>query len=218
MQKKQLGTIFILVMTIGLLGAVAYFSIMLNNQGEKAVTTIKKTKASAQTYHKLLALNVTPVPTYGAGDSSSSSSTGGSSSSSVTAVPSPTAALISKNTVTPTSGASSSSPAPTPTAAPLPTTAPTRTPTAALPTSFPTPTAPLLAYRTLTPTPTLIPVKETGGSAPVPTATKTPTKTPTKAPQVTPQKTDTLPETGWVQYSSILFIVAAATVFVSFLF
>jgi hypothetical protein len=80
------------------------------------------------------------------------------------------------------------------------------------PTSIPTPTIALLAYRTTTITPTLIPVTNTGGEQikMSPTAVTTPTKTPTPA--------NKLPETGWVQLSTILFIVAATTVFVSFLF
>src|SRR3990167_5092493 len=57
MKKSNITTIFLLVMTFGLVGAIAYFSMLLNNKSGTAVTQIKKTKASAQTYHKLLALN-----------------------------------------------------------------------------------------------------------------------------------------------------------------
>jgi hypothetical protein len=218
MSKKKTGTVLVLVMTIGLLGAVAYFSMLLNKQGTESVTQVRKTKASAQTYHKLLALNVTPatgVPTSGA--SSSSSETGGSSSS-----------VSSSSSQSPTP---STRPAPTDEARSYTPISPTIAPTTApvpteplVPTSMPSPTAPLLAYRTITPT--LIPPKDTGGAFTVPTATHAPTKAPpTKAPTkaaapttIASQGTDTLPETGWVQFSSILFIVAAATVFVSFLF
>lgn len=194
-------------MTIGLLAAVAYFSLLLNNQGKTAVTQIKKTKASAITYHKLLALNdvnivaPTDVPTTDVTDNNSSSF------SPQTANISPTTALLAYQ---------STSPTPTPTVA-KPTTTPTAIPTVvqtvvSRPTSIPTPTTPLLVYRTLTPTATLIPVQSTGGTQSGVITSPSPTKT------TLATNGKTLPETGWVQLSTILFIVAATTVFVSFLF
>lgn len=211
MIKKKVGTVLLVVMTVGLLAAVIYFSFLLNNKGDKSVTQIKKTKASAQTYHKLLALNVTPIPSDQPDSGSSSSSNSFSSAASVTKTPTtppvnPT--LLANNTISPTLPASA-----VPTSTPVPT-----QPVVRPPTSIPTPTVPLLAYRTITPT--LIPVKDTGGTPGGVTIIPTATVIPSKAivPTKTTTKTDTLPETGWVQFSSILFIVAATTIFISFLF
>lgn len=202
-------------MTVGLLGAIVYFSIILSDQGKTAVTQIKKTKASAQTYHKLLALN----------DSSSSSSSestsidlsGSSSSSQMPAivqevsptktVPAPT--LLVYQSTSPTV---SPSPVIKPTAKPTlaPTVIMSTIPIISQPTIVPSPTTALLIYRTVSISPTLIPARSTGGTQIniSPTLTKLPTGMIDKK----------LPETGWVQLSTILFIVAATTVFVSFLF
>lgn len=206
-------------MTFGLVGAIAYFSLLLNNKSGTAVTQIKKTKASAQTYHKLFALDSAP----GGGTIVPTQASGGNVT--VTAVPStavlptqqpsvaPSAAptLLAQNNITPTV-------APSPTILPtiMSTIAPTPTSIPQTPTTAPSPTIPLLAYRTTTITPTLIPVANTGGEQTK--ASPTVTVSPTKAPTVTKLPDNKLPETGWVQLSTILFIVATTTVFVSFLF
>ena len=202
MKKSNITTVFLLVMTFGLVGAIAYFSMLLNNKSGTAVTQIKKTKASAQTYHKLLALNevpggVTLIPTEAVSVEVSPTQTvpgptGGSS-------PAPT--LLAQNNVTP-----SVTPSPTIMPTVVSTIVPTSTNIPPTSTKVPTPTVALLVYRTTTITPTLIPVANTGGGE----ITKTPTSA--KLPD------NKLPETGWVQLSTILFIVATATVFVSFLF
>lgn len=195
-------------MTFGLVGAIAYFSMLLNNSGKTGVTQIKKTKASAQTYHKLLALNEIPggetiTPTVEANVSNP------------TVIP----ALIAQNNITPTLGLQSTiAPTPVSTIIPTVTSIPTLIPTNIPPTmtKTPSPTVALLVYRTTTVTPTLIPVANTGGEQMYisPTVTIVSTKT----PAVTNLPDDKLPETGWVQLSTILFIVATTTVFVSFLF
>lgn len=198
MKKSNITTIFLLVMTFGLIGAIAYFSMLLNNKSGTAVTQIKKTKASAQTYHKLLALN---------------ESSDGGTVSNPTGQPSPSPAptLLAQNNIIPSVALS-------PTI--LPTVASTITPTPTdiplTPTKIPTPTVALLVYRTTSITPTLIPVANTGGEQTKvsPTATIAPSKVPTSA-KLPDNK---LPETGWVQLSTILFIVATTTVFISFLF
>ena len=194
MKKSNITTIFLLVMTFGLVGAIAYFSMLLNNKSGTAVTQIKKTKASAQTYHKLLALNDAP------------DASGGVSVTPIETVdnsvsPSPAPTLLVQNNVTPSVALSPTiMPTIVSTIAPMPTNIP---PT---PTKVPTPTVALLAYRTTTITPTLIPVANTGGEQI------------TKAPTTTKLPNNKLPETGWVQLSTILFIIATTAVFVSFLF
>ncbi|MEK7078467.1 MAG: hypothetical protein AAB929_00205 [Patescibacteria group bacterium] len=214
MKKSNITTIILLVMTFGLVGAIAYFSMLLNNKSGTAVTQIKKTKASAQTYHKLLALNEVPgggtvIPTEAVNVDASptqavSNPTGQPSSS-------PAPILLAQNNVTPSVALS-------PTV--LPTIASTIVPTPTnippTPTKVPTPTVALLVYRTTTITPTLIPVANTGGEQTK--VSPTMTITPSKALAVTKLPDNKLPETGWVQLSTILFIVATTTVFISFLF
>jgi len=45
-----------------------------------------------------------------------------------------------------------------------------------------------------------------------------PTKAPTPTQKIKPTGVQQLPETGWIQTSSILFIVAVSTIFFSLLF
>ncbi|PIQ71482.1 hypothetical protein COV87_03180 [Candidatus Roizmanbacteria bacterium CG11_big_fil_rev_8_21_14_0_20_37_16] len=100
----------------------------------------------------------------------------------------------------------------------VPTKAPTKAPTTAPvilaqePTDIPEPTKPastptlqpLLAYKSTSISPTLIPIS--------------PSKTPTPTKKIQPTGAQTLPETGWIQTSSLLFIVAMTTIFLSLLF
>lgn len=94
---------------------------------------------------------------------------------------------------------------------PNPTIVPTSTPAlialAPTLTLAPSPTIlPLLVYQSTTISPTLIPV------IPTAEATLTPTK------KVLPTGVGQLPASGWIQTSSILFIVAASTILFSLLF
>lgn len=205
-------------MTFGLVGAIAYFSMLLSNKSGTSVTQIKKTKASAQTYHKLFELDGTPgggtvIPTQVASGNVTVTVAPSSTVLPTQAVaPSAAPTLLAQNNITPTVVASSPTIVPTV----VSTIAPTPTSIPSTPTKAPTPTVPLLAYRTTSITPTLISVANTGGEQTKvsPTVTISPTKTPT----VTKLPDNKLPETGWVQLSTILFIVATTTVFVSFLF
>lgn len=215
MKKSNITTIFLLVMTFGLVGAIAYFSMLLNNKSGTSVTQIKKTKASAQTYHKLLALNEIPgggtvIPTQAANENVTvtvAPSNAVLPKQQASVAPSAAPTLLAQNNITPTVA---SSPTILPTVAPSPTNIPVT------PTNVPTATTALLVYRTTTVSPTLIPVANTGGEQikMSPTTVKTMTITPssTKLPS------DKLPESGWVQLSTILFIVATTTIFISFLF
>lgn len=224
MKKSNITTIFLLVMTFGLVGAIAYFSMLLNNKSGTSVTQIKKTKASAQTYHKLFELDNsqgggTVIPTQVAeGNVTVTVAPSGAvlptqQSSSQAVAPSAAPTLLAQNNITPTVVALSPTIIPTV----VSTIAPTPTSIPATPTNAPTPTIPLLAYRTTTITPTLIPVANTGGDQSK-VISPTTTITPSKAPSVTKLPDNKLPETGWVQLSTILFIVATTTVFISFLF
>lgn len=210
MKKNKLGTLLLVFITIGLLGAVIYFSMLLSNHTQSSVTQIKKTKASAQTYHALLALNVTGTlsPTDIPQDSTSNSSS--SVSSSVAQLPnvSPTQPLLAYSSTSPTAVPTKTiSPTAQPTSKPIisPTDTPVDTlipiPTKAV--TAPSPTSTLLVYRTIAA------VTPTGSSLVSPTQVLN---------QPTGVTNKQLPETGWVQLSTILFIVAATTVFISFLF
>ncbi|OGK62231.1 hypothetical protein A2446_05885 [Candidatus Roizmanbacteria bacterium RIFOXYC2_FULL_38_9] len=205
MKKKKIGTILILVMTMSIFGAIIYLSMLLSNKGEKSVTQIKKTKASAQTYHKLLALNVTPpdltdhsAPTV---IPDSVTSTG------ITSIPTPQSPSPKVPYVQTTLQPSVTVPTTTPVTMPSPT-----RPAPTLVVFTPTPTTMLLAYRTMTITPTLIPSRNTGGEEQKKSIS--PTFQPTRGAPIE----NKLPETGWVQLSTILFIVAVTTIFLSFLF
>lgn len=204
-KNKKLVTGALLIMTVVLLVATFYISALLSSPN-KSPTQIRKTKASAVTYKKEINL----VDNFGSGDGTPT----------VTPKPKPTLLVLAPTHI-PTDVPSSK----TPTKEPIkePTKAPTKAPTTAPvilaqePTDIPEPTKPaptptlqpLLAYKStsISPTPTLIPVKNTGGMS---------NPTPTKKLQ--PTGVQTLPETGWIQTSSILFIVAMTTIFFSLLF
>lgn len=93
----------------------------------------------------------------------------------------------------------------------IPTLVPTIIPTLMPPT--PTPTlSPLLAYKsTGGVTPTLIPLSNTGGMI-------DPTKVPSPTRKIQPTGIQQLPESGWIQTSTILFIIATSTILFSLLF
>jgi len=86
----------------------------------------------------------------------------------------------------------------------LPTIIPTSIPVATIPVATPT-LQPLLAYKSTAISPTSVSVID-------PTTTLSPTK------KVQPTGVQQLPETGWIQTSSILFIVATSTILFSLLF
>jgi hypothetical protein len=208
--NRQLITGLLLFMTVVLLGTTFYISNLLSSPN-KSPTQIQKTKAAQQTYTTKIDL----ADNFGTAET-------------------PTPVVTPLLTPAPTLVASLPSPKPTllalaPTLVPtlVPTKVPTKIPTqvptqvaAVEPTDIPEPSAtptlqPLLAYKSTTISPTLIPIKETGGMiSPTIAATKAPT--PTK--KIQPTGVQNLPETGWVQTSSILFIVATTTILFSLLF
>ncbi len=201
-QKRTSLTIFLIIVTIVLLGSTFYISSLLTST--TSPTQIQKTKASAVTYSRTVAL--APFDTT-------------STTPSTPVIPSvlPTLALITplpttKPTLMPTLK---------PVATLMPTIPPTALPTQPLvePTDIPEPTSiplsptlqPLLAYKSTSLTPTLIPLKETGGML-------SPTKIVSPTQVESPKGSPILPETGWIQTSSILFIVATSTILFSLLF
>jgi hypothetical protein len=206
MKKNRTAiTIVLVVMTIVLLGTTVYISSLLSSTSSP--TQIQKTKAAAVTYTRKVDLFPTPE-------------TGGD-------IPTVSPPALETPTPGPTTKAAA-----IPTKAPLPTLlalAPTLVPTivptktAVSPTSVPTPTIlpatptlqPLLAYKSTSISPTLIPMSNTGGMI---DPTKAPTKTPSPTSKIVPTGVQQLPETGWIQTSSILFIVATSTILFSLLF
>lgn len=217
--NKTAITILLLFVTVVLLGSTIYISMLLTSP-TNSPTQIQKTRASAVTYKKTIELT-----DFGSEEPTGEPSPGVSPS----ATPTPTTALIAKApTTAPTAKPTAALIAKAPTLAPtqaIITKAPTIAPTAPLiaaaePTDIPeivTPTLqPLLAYKSTTLTPTLIPIKDNTGGMASPTIAKS-TPTPTKI-VAAPTGVQQLPETGWVQTSSILFIVAATTILFSLLF
>jgi len=208
-KNKSILTVAFVLMTVALLGATVYMSGVLSSTNSP--TQIKKTKAAPVTYTRTVDFN---FPTGVAQDlqellpsiipTNINPTIAGVPSKVLTSIP--TVAPLPSIKV-PTTVISS-----IPTSLPL---TPTRMPTpTAIPTSIPTPTSqPLLAYKSTTISPTLIPIAETGGMI---EDVKTSTPTPTK--KIQPTGVQTLPQTGWIQISSILFIVAVSTIFFSLLF
>ena len=190
-----------------ILASIFYVSSLLNGKGSASVTQIQKTKASAQTYHKLLALNdiaITPVDN---GTGSTPTPTGEPAASPTTAptvAPTVVAATplptVSKS-LTPTTVSEPTALVVSPTVAPT-------IPSATLipPTAVPTKQSLLLAYHNPSPT---VAVTDANGTGNI---------TVTKKPTTIPTKTQALPETGWVQTPLILFIVASSTILLSLLF
>jgi len=207
-QKRVLVTMTLFTITVLLLGMIIYISTLLGN-GTNSPTVIKKTKASNISYHKSIDIKTgnlnesinqfatSPTP-------SVASSTVSNSLSPV----SPT--LIAKAQLTPSIAKQA-------VATGAPVVSPTTSPIVVEPSSKPSPTLlPLLAYKStsLSPTPTLIPVRNTNANGG--TTTSNQNVSPTKKPY--PTAVQTLPETGWVQTSTILFIVATTTILFSLLF
>lgn len=186
-------------MTVALLVATFYISALLSSPN-KSPTQIRKTKASAVTYKKEINL----VDNFGSGDGTPT----------VTPKPKPTL-LALVPTIIPTVAVPTKAPTKAPTTAPIILAQePTDIPEPTKP--VPTPTLqPLLAYKSTSISPTLIPVRDTGGLA---NPTTSPSKTPTPTKKIQPTGVQNLPETGWIQTSSILFIVAMTTIFFSLLF
>ncbi len=207
-KKSPVITVILLVMSGVILASIFYVSSLLNGKGSASVTQIQKTKASAQTYHKLLALNdipITPVD----------NETG----STPTPINEPAVSPTTAPTIAPTVVAAtplptvSKSPTPTTVSEPtLPAVSPTVAPTIPSvtlipPTAVPTKQSLLLAYHN--PSPTVVAVTDANGTGSI---------TVTKKPTTIPTKTQALPETGWVQTPLILFIVASSTILLSLLF
>lgn len=206
--NKTAITGLLLFVTVVLLGSTVYISMLLTSPTDSP-TQIQKTRASAITYKKTIELT-----DFGTEEPTGEPSPGVSPSVS----PSPTKPVPTATpTVKPTSALIAKAPTLAPTSAPRPTV--TIAP-AVEPTDIPevvTPTLqPLLAYKSTTLTPTLIPIRDNTGGMMSPTISKS-TPTPAKM-AVTPTGVQKLPETGWVQTSSILFIVAATTILFSLLF
>ena len=194
-------TAFLIIMTVFLLGATVYISTLLSSSNSP--TQIQKTKAADVSYTREVNLFPTEM-----------------------AEVSPTV-IISPTTVVSASNMPTSIPTDVPTNSPellaqastviptiIPTTIPTvqpPTPTIVQPTDIPEPTMlpatptlqPLLAYKSTSISPTIVPATNKGGEV-------------TKAIQ--PTGIQQLPDTGWVQTSSILFIVATSTILFSLLF
>lgn len=205
-KNKTVITIFLVLMTLVLLGTTVYISTLLSSPSSP--TQIQKTKAAAVTYTRNVVLFPTGM-TQEPSPSKGPTVTIGPTTIPVltkapTALPSKTPTLLAQApTLIPTL-IPTINPTLVPTKVqiitPLP---PTVTPLVATPTS-----QPLLAYNSTTISPTPIPTTST---------TLSPTKQ-TQPTQVQPTGVQQLPETGWVQISSILFIVATTTILFSLLF
>lgn len=196
-------------MTVVLLGTTVYISSLLSSTSSP--TRIQKTKAAAVTYTRKVDLFPTPET----GDTPTISPP--------PALETPTPGPTAKAAVLPTKPPLPTLLAQAPTL--VPTIVPTKIPVSptSVPTSVPTPTIlpatptlqPLLAYKSTSISPTLIPISNTGG---IINLTKTPTKAPSPTSKIVPTGVQQLPETGWIQTSSILFIVATSTILFSLLF
>lgn len=222
MKKNRTAvTGLLLFMTVVLLGSTIYISTLLSSPNNSP-TQIQKSKAAPITYKKTIDLAqfdaTAPTPNISASPIPSISTTPMPTLlAKAPTIPPPTAKPTAIPTKSVTAVPTLLAKAPT---LPPPTIAPTKIVAAVEPTDIPeiiTPTLqPLLAYKSTSVTPTLIPIKDgTGGMANPTTAAKS-TPSPTK--KITPTGVQTLPETGWVQTSSILFIVATTTILFSLLF
>lgn len=229
------------MMTVVLLGATVYISSLLSSTSSP--TQIQKTKAAAVTYTRKVdlfqtdvtsdpTLSVTPAIPISPG-ADLNQATGGVVPTIPEAVPTklpvptliamaPTGVVPTKIPVVPTLLAMAPTLVPTiiPTVIPTKILAQVTVPVVSTVPATPT-LQPLLAYKSTTISPTLIPIANTGGMA-NPTGSVGSTN-PTKMLSPTIQKTQPtgvqqLPETGWIQTSSILFIVATSTILFSLLF
>jgi len=224
MNKKKLVSIFLFVITLFLLIATFYLNSLLQNNQKDSVTQIKKTKASAQTYHRYLALNIT-LPTISGGFSQSNSS----SLQPTTVLPSgglsPTIKLdlnptlhTTQTILQPTQKNNSSSSSRNPTSSSssssvrftvIPTAVqPTKSSQSSATSRFSSSSKGLLSYNNPT-------VKITGQTDrnSISNSNSSSVKS-----IISPSISKKLPETGMVQYSSIIFIVAVTTIFFAFLY
>ncbi len=196
-------------MTVLLLGATVYISTLLSSPNGSP-TQIQKTKAAAVSYTKTIDLQ----NDFGAVTPTTDPSVTGTVTPTVTAGPTNVPTTTNVPTAAPTliALAATLTPSPVPTSrlTPVVTLVPTDVPQ---PSATPT-LQPLLAYKSTSISPTLIPVNGNTGGMNTPTATHVPS--PTK--KVQPTAIQQLPDTGWVQTSSILFIVATTTIFFSLIF
>jgi hypothetical protein len=222
MKKNRTAvTGLLLFMTVVLLGSTIYISTLLSSP-DNSPTQIQKSKAAPITYKKTIDLAqfdaTAPTPNVSVSPMPSISTTPIPTLLAKAALPSPTSkpSVIPTKSVTPIPTLLAKAPT-----LPPPTAVPTKVAIVAEPTDIPeiiTPTLqPLLAYKSTSVTPTLIPIKDGTGGMVNPTIAAKSTPSPTKK-IAAPTGVQTLPETGWVQTSSILFIVATTTILFSLLF
>lgn len=191
--KRTITTVFLAVMMVLLLSSTIYISGLLSSPNSP--TQIKKTKAAPVTYTR----NVDLFPTEMAEPTP------------LITQPAPTLLALAPTTVVPTT-------LPTTIPTTMPSTIPTKAPvvpTVLEPTAVPpSPTLqPLLAYKSTSISPTLAPLTKGGSDTII-----DPTKVPSPTKKIQPTGTQELPETGWIQTSSILFIVATSTILFSLLY
>ena len=210
-KNRTIITVFLIITTFGLLGAIFYISNLLSSPSSP--TQVKKTKAAAVTYSRKVDL----FPTIATDEPIAPINP------TITIIPIVTPVVTKAPTSVPTK-----TPTIIPTITKAPTSVPTIVPTLLAQTSGVTPT--LIPTSTVVPTrvtePTVLPATPTSESllaynsttlSPTTTSTKnTNSISPTKKAQPTGIKQ--LPETGWIHTSSILFIVAASTILFSLLF
>jgi hypothetical protein len=206
-KNRSIITVVLVGMSIVLVGAIFYISTLLSSSSSP--TQIQKTKASAVKYTRTVDL-----PELGGIDESTDSTTDDPTANADPKEdlnPSPTAIVP---TIVPTLLAKVPTIMPTAISTIVPTVVPLTPTSIPTPTEIPTPTlSPLLAYKSTSGiTPTLIPIGETGGMH-SPTLSLSPTKK-----VVAPTGVRQLPDAGWIQTSTILFIVATSTILFSLLF
>lgn len=220
MNKKKLLSIFLFVVTLLLLVTTFYLNSLLQGGQKDSVTQIKKTKASAQTYHRYLALNIT-LPTNSSRSSQSSSINPSPTDTLLSVTPrlttQPTQQLGQKNNSSNSSSRLSSG-APSPSVSlsitPVPSGLLRTTPTtnlfqSSISKSSSSISSGLLAYRN----PTTMSSVSTSSTRNTSSSINSSIKL-----TISPSVSKRLPETGAVQYSSILFIVAVTTIFIAFLY
>jgi hypothetical protein len=226
MNKKKFISILLFIVTLGLLVTTFYINSLLQNNQKNSITQIKKTKASSQTYHKYLAVNFT-LPTITVKPTQSSSSKAQQTNPlSPTNIISPTkqstSLPVQKPTNEPTKTAykSASSQKQTSISSLSSSTFPTvyssisNTPTSSQSKTsvFSSSSQGIITYNN----PTIVPKFSSSNERNNYSSLNT-TNTNTSV-MISPSIVKNLPETGYVQYSSILFIVAVITIFIAFLY
>ncbi len=201
LKGKKLITALLFGITVLLLLATVYLNSVLQNTQSESATRVKKIKASAQTYHKYLALNsVSPtliaytVPIHH------------------TPIP-PSATPTPYMTATPVISPPSYSSSRQSVSSASQTARPLETVTPLLPTRIPTNLQPTqIVYHN--PSPTIITsTLYMQSSSSIKAVTTTPTHT-----ILTQKPMEQLPNSGISQYSTIFFFVAVVTLFIAFLF